>query len=130
MFRSCGFAPLQRFPLLKRVQAYCILLPDLGFIAFPTFVYRNPHEAARKMRTSFGAIRDFSRDADHTLRRKFLSESRTVSPRPLPACCFDNFQVLLLQPVCVETTSLPTLIDPFLPWALFPFKVLFRKSHS
>lgn len=101
-FHPRGFAPSRWFPPLCRLQIYCTLLPDMRFVVFPM--------AGRPVcRNILGLPRSFPRRI-RTLRRIPLFPSRTASPRPLPACRFDDYQVLLREKVRNETTTLPPRI--------------------
>jgi hypothetical protein len=79
-------------------------------------------------RSVSGTLR-LPRIAVHTPRRIPLFDSRSVSPPPLPPCCFDSFEALLHRRVRNMCSAFTDQM-PYPPWALFPSKVLQRTVTS
>lgn len=93
----------------RRMRAYCIPLPIMGFAVFQNLGYRAPARSGHKHHVAMavGAAKIILNDANHTPRRTPLHKSRVVSPQPLPPCRFDDSEALLLCEVRTKGSPLP-----------------------
>jgi len=152
MFRSCGFAPLQRFtPRQKGLRStrksttlpsrvLGLLHPSTGQGSLCFTFAATPTSPSPKTASLLSQIDDAPHSAVHTPRRSPLLDSRSASLRPLPPCCCAfvnppavadkfaamtlNFEALLRPKVRREKHRIAGSPHALLPWALFPSKVL------
>jgi len=115
----------RRFAGRRLVASYCRTWGSPRFR-----LHRKPGPCPKTGRNGckhrFRVSRELPRDANHTLRRIPLPNSRTVSPQPLPACRFNDFQALLRRKVrdvepplpAVDTLSFHGLRSPSRSFAL------------
>jgi hypothetical protein len=121
-FRSCGFSPLQRFSPRFGLRVCCTPLPTLGFAAFP---------AGSSAPCGGRKLRPFPATLFVPFEGLFLTDSRTVSPRPLPPCRYrpapafadtgrPDSEALLHRRVRYDPPPLPVAVARAFPGLRFP----------
>jgi hypothetical protein len=119
VFRSCGFAPLQRLTPRQGVSVSTrksnlppprvlgLLHPSTGQGSLCFIVVPTPSSPSPKTASLLSQIDAVPHSAVHTPRRSPLPDSRSASLRPLPPCCY---AFICLHPVasllqCRPSTS-------------------------